>query len=346
MEFNKYLEDEAFNLNSTILFDKDIEMCILNKEYKIRHWSYITNCKKGDEQYYIKIPKSDFASSNILDDIAILKNKQMAFEEAISLIELNEIFSFASPNLSVVKYIGYSKKFNALITKKFEGDMLYEKSGISNKELYNKYYSNAGHWLKHFHKHSPKVSVNNSYSMTYEQDKLNNLLNWLNFNHKRTYIDVKNQLSHLLNISESNVNDLICYNLPGYELRNFLFDSHDKLCFLDPGKKQIGTIMDDIARFLISIDMIRWGKLDAYTNQNFYEYKHNFLKSYFGKENMFQSKVLAFYIVKWLLIRWYDSYERLNEGRVQSYLIPFVRKGYIDILFKRWLKTYMEAFNV
>lgn len=339
------MHDNFTSLNSTILFDDEIQKKILTKKYEVRHWSYIINCHKEGEQYYIKIPKSEFASSCILDDISIPKNKQMAFDEAISLIELNDMFNDVSPNLSVVCYIGYSKKFNAIITKKFDGEMLYRKSGNCNNEFFETCYSNAAQWLKYFHRNSLKFLDNTNFSIADDFEKINNLLSWLDSYHKETSTNIKIQLSHFINSSEHNFNGLLCYNLPGYELRNFLFDSYGNLCFLDAGKKEIGTIMNDIGRFIVSIDMIRWGKLDAYTNHNFCNYKKAFLSSYFENEEIRYNKILAVYILKWLLIHWHASYERLGEGRVQSFVIPFVRKGYVDYLFKRWVNNCMEILG-
>lgn len=325
----------------TSIYDEYIERIIQAEKYEIRHWSYIINFKKDDICFYTKIPKAHRFSTDIVGDIVNETNKLMALNEVKCLIELNIIFDAADSCLKVVEYVGYSSKFNAIITKEFKGESLYLKSRRKNNTHFEKYYSNIGNWLKIFHKYSTP-STNNGSKFVDEKEIMEKLLVWLLINDNDTFTRIDKLLLDYLANNRTQIYRSHSYTLNGFELRNFLFDDKGNVCFLDPTKKIPGTRIDDVARFIISIDMIHWGQFQAYTIKDYSNYKEAFLRSYFGDEYKNIDSILAFYLIKWLLIRWKEASELLNEGRVSKYLKPFVKKYYSDYLFKKWIKIYAE----
>ncbi|KKG09294.1 hypothetical protein [Methanosarcina sp. 2.H.A.1B.4] len=332
----------SHNTFATNIFDEDVIQNIRNNNFKIRYWSYIIIFKKHGYTCYAKIPKCHSMSSDILHDISDEENQLIASNEIDCLIELNEMFGDAPSELRVVELLGYSQKFNCIITKEFEGESLYDKSTKESPEYLGNYYSAVGKWLNYFH--GCKIANDCDKIIFYNDERalFENLLEWLSMYCEDLYLTLNKILPQFLSQNKQQIGDLCVYTLSGFELRNFLINNDGSVCFLDPTEIVRGSQMDDIARFVVSIDMIPWGHLDAYIGKDYNNLKETFLMSYFGNEYESINKILALYAIKWLLIRWRETCSLLDGGKVFKLIRPVVAKYYSDYLFKRWIRMYLS----
>ena len=323
-------------------FEKIIKDNLDDQNFKIRYWSYIMKIKCNNKYYYIKIPKKKAFSNNIFIDIKDILNRQLALDEYRYLDKLHYIFSENnSTELCVIKPVEYNKKFNAIITEEFKGDSLYKLSRYNCRDA-AKYYSMAGEWLNILYKNS-KLFAGCLTDSNYDQ-RLYNSINFLeNYSHEKNYVNkIKNKIDNFKSQSLGEMNEDI--TIEGFEIRNFLI-KNNSLCFLDPTLISNGCVLDDIARFLVSIDMLYWDRIDVYFSKPCNDFKHKFLDSlkFIDSDKYIQNdSLLSYYIVKWLLIRWKEAYFFDAKNNLYSIFKKVISKYYVDYLFCKWIKMYIN----
>ncbi|MBC7085730.1 MAG: hypothetical protein H5T43_05125, partial [Methanomethylovorans sp.] len=259
--------EHSYHQFITDSFDIAIERNISLGNYEVRPWSYISTIVDNKIKYYVKIPKATPESSNIVCDILDEANKLIAFNELADLILLDNIFSQAKLNLQVVNLVGYSLKLNAIITREYEGLALHSLSRNKKSEYSAKYYTNIGSWLNFYHEHQQVAESDKNTFFEADKEILKDLIKWLSVYCIDLYIifNSKNVFSNILDNEQKRT--YCSYTLRGFEVRNFLVSGDDSVCFLDPTEISVGSTLDDVARFIVSIDMISWGYLDAYTHK-------------------------------------------------------------------------------
>lgn len=321
-------------------FQEIIKDNLDKKNFKIRYWSYIMETECDNKRYYIKIPKKDALSNNIFLDIQDEFNRKLGINEYQYLNKLCNIFSENNDQkLSVVKPVEYNEKFNAIIIEEFKGESLYKSSRYNCKNM-AKYYSMAGRWLDIFHKNS-KLFAGILTDSNHNQ-RLYDSIDFLEkHSHKKNYVNkIKDKIDTFKYIPNVN-KDII---IEGFELRNFLINNNS-LCFLDPTLISNGCILDDIARFLVSIDMLYWDRIDAYFSNPCEDFKQNFLDSLNFRDYdkyIHNDHILSYYIIKWLLLRWKDAYVFDAKNGFYSISKPIISKYYVDHLFCKWIDMYIE----
>jgi hypothetical protein len=331
------------------IYSKEYHSAIGHKirlnEYITRYWSYIMTIEINKNKFYVKIPKNDAISKDICTDIVNKDNHRMALDEYNALLELNKFYNTNS-TINIVELIGFDEKFNAIITREFEGKPLHVLCRYKNSDITKDYITIVGEWLKSFHTNIPVMELNKNEILNHERHLLENTLDFLikNCNNSNYIIGLKNTILKKFDNEVDVLYPSFNFTLRGFEIRNFLVDCNDSLCFLDPTEMVVNCYLDDVARFIVSVDMLFWGTIDAIYKPYNNEYKETFINAYFGR-NAKMNSALSFHIVKWLLIRWKETYYILNRGRISKFAKPIITKYYVDYLFKKWINTNSELMQ-
>lgn len=305
----------------------------INK-YSLTFWLNFSG-EEGLLSIYAKIPtlvtKNRPNFDYLINDFA----KVLALNEYTSLKFLSENWT-KKFNVSFIQPIVFIKGKNIIITERAKGKFLF-KDLRKNANFRNKFSTNAllnfGKSLSYFHKlSSEEVSFETKfvfrkfYQYTEELKKFSVSEEKINF-----IKDFKEKNESYKSVSQK-VN-----NLKGIDVRQILYRK-EKSYVMDPGKMFKGYLETDLARFILTLRIINWGRFISILKIIFgFKNKKNeevFLNGYFDSKK-FNHRNLSFMITKEILKHWIMAHKSLDEKKIPIFIKPFIRKFYIDLFFFR-----------
>jgi hypothetical protein len=132
-------------------------------------------------------------------------------------------------------------------------------------------------------------------------------------------------------------------NVEGFEIRNFIH-RRDTLFFLDPGQLSVGSRYEDVARFLVSLPLLHWGRarllLPSPAEQL---YAAAFLEGYQDSGISLTSSTLRAYLAKQYLKWWLHGLDVLAYKNYSRAFRWFGRRVYLPWFCSRRIDQQLRA---
>jgi hypothetical protein len=304
----------------------EIDVKLLSvSELKSYNWSYIAHVfvdAANKKKYVIKIPKINNRQT-ITDAFHNKENIGQSFKEFQCL---ERLYSNTEQNnkVTVVRPLCYLSDINGILLEKLRGDKLYEliKGNKLSVEEKSKLLSRIGSYLNHCHK------VYGIYEKLVFFDQVNAVNgSGINFENKLT--------NHLVSIDrDQSVSHTTM--LLGFEIRNIFYCIEtDTITIHDLQEVQDRPVYEDIAQFVVSLDLINWGRL--FPKRLPLNNCRSFIEGYFGG-NEPNIDLLSYHIVKEYL-RFYRNSENMLSIKYGNFARKVIVKFYHKRLLNRWLSS-------
>jgi hypothetical protein len=309
------------------------------------------NGTEGEHCIYVKIPKFIFYDKSINFSSPISKiDKKMAQNELNSLIFLSEDWD-TTFGVFFVKYLAYIEEFNAIITERINGSLMfkeYRKSDLQKKYkdfeddrvisgLYN-----FGKSLRSFHN---KSSIESSLAFNEVTSKFESYFNFL----KSCGVSSKFFKKLYFRLTKHSMNSIDTYkanNLKGIDVRQIFFEKKDSIRIIDPGKLSKGFIEIDLARFIVTCRILYWGTFKIFFKKTPNKsYENSFLKGYFETTNH-QNIKLNILIIKEYLKQWKITHEALLKRKWPYFFKFVIKRLYIDPFYKKLILEELVSFEL
>lgn len=129
--------------------------------------------------------------------------------------------------------------------------------------------------------------------------------------------------------------------IDGFEVRNFRYDDvRDKWLFFDPHNIRRGIPEEDIARFIVSLLMLNWGKIPGLRVWTEF-YGSSLLKAYEKESSVIIDESLLKYAFQLILnVRRYYAQKSVRE---MSFMKRILARIYLEIYFhqmQKWVNRY------
>lgn len=289
----------------------------------------------GKNSYYIKIPKIIFYDENkqCISDLS-QNDIKLAVDEYESLNYLSDHWD-SSLGVHFVETLGYIKNYNAIITRRINGEFffkIYRKYDKYGKP--EKYKSDSaqmgmekfGKSLRLFHSQSFYYAKFNANNTILKFDQYIDILKKYGVNHAC----LKKLMNLISKYKDFEYKAAVVNNYKGIDIRQIFMDQHNELYIIDPGKIKKGFSEIDIARFIVTCRILYWGTLAIIfrivPSKSYEEY---FLNGYYGLDER-PSKMLRLLIVKEMLKHWNMAHISLGKRKWPRYIKYILRKMYID----------------
>ena len=308
---------------------------------------------KGDENIssvYLKIPKYIFYDKRINFTTPITaSDRVLAKNEYDSLLYLSSNWD-ESEGVSFVKPITYIEEYNAILTERVFGSLLfkeYKKSDSlqkykkENRDNVAKAMCNFGKSLRAFHSRSSSPSV---FKANQVLSKIDLYIEFL----KEQGVNVSffNTLSNVINhYKDFEHPSYDVDNLKGIDIRQIFLSDKGNLFVIDPGKITKGYREIDLARFIVTCRIIYWGTSKVLIRVNpDKSYENHFIHEYYDG-NKPESTALSILIIKEFFKQWKVSHSALLE-RNWSFVIKYLtKKLYIDPYFKWQISNELKELK-
>ena len=313
----------------------DIDVKLLTVlELKSYNWSYVAwvfvDAAANKKKYVIKIPKIK-NQQTITDAFHNKENTGQSFKEFQCL---ERLYSNTEQNnkVTVVRPLCYLSDINGILLEKMRGDKLFEliKGNKLSEEEISKLLYRIGSYLNHCHK------VYGIYEKQVFFDQVNT--------ENDSGINFKNKLtSHLVSIDkDQSVSHTTM--LLGFEIRNIYYCIEtDAITIHDLQEVKDHPVCEDIAQFVVSLDLINWGMLFP-TRMPINCYR-SFIDGYFSG-NKPKIEMLSYYIVKEHL-RFYRNSENMLSIKYGNFARKVIFKLYHERLIDKCLSSqYWMQFKV
>ena len=288
---------------------------------------------------YIKIPKYIFYDKSIdfLSPITAF-DRELAENELNSLKYLSNNWN-KSCRVSFVNHLAYIYEYNAIVTERVFGSLLFEefrrhdllkKYKKPNNDLVMNGLYNFGKSLKLFHE---KSSLSSTFKIKDVINKFDNYFIFLKSSgvsskYLKSFFDI------FIQFTDHNYHTLTSNNLKGIDIRQIFITNSQSLYVIDPGKLSQGYIEIDLARFVVTCRIIYWGTLRAFFHHAPHvSFEEKFLNGYFGAGYL-KSKTLNILILKEFFKQWQVVHSALSRRNWPFFIKYFIKKLYIDPFYK------------
>lgn len=285
------------------------------------------------DDLYIKIPKVDWGEQSIVRAISNPSAKRIAEEEYWSLQQLHGLTNNSSLLYRSIEPIAFIKEWNAIVTRRVDAQPLYQllrgmrENGKGNgSAMWVRY---CGEWLRHVHEGVDRCERGVS-AVGDALDNSNSLLEVLvpGTSQGQRLLRLQQRFSQIVS-QVASWSIPVSLSVPGFEVRNVLVNS-DAIYVLDPGHLHPRPSWFDISNFLVSLDILYWGKPSFLWAQTAYRSYHKaFLTGYFGN-NCYDEKGLTLFVLHGLLRFWADACVVLDWKRYPAIVKRFLRRVYLD----------------
>jgi hypothetical protein len=302
---------------------------------------------------YCKIPKANWNITTIggilTDDFE--SSKEMAEAEFNSLTHLHADFERCPDrSLRVINPLGYLPEYNAIFTEGVDNSAeVFEllrpwgnRSRINGESLLH--IRKIGKWLGFLHTVGAERGANGFEDTAPFSDQVNRMKDTVE---KRTDAALADGLrkypEKLLEKAGLATSAQDTLTVEGFELRNFITDGA-AVFFLDPGQMLRGSAYEDLARFVASLSLLYWGRIDFlrdYRNEEIFT--TSFLESYEDVRGGIDRDILNPYLAKQYIRLWLDGLMVLRHKRYIKPLGSIVQRVYLERFFSRRLDNILQA---
>jgi hypothetical protein len=324
------------------------------------YWSVILVYEITKEQkprevrrIYCKIPKANW---NITTIGEILRgdfetSKEMAETEFNSLNHLRAGFERCPDrSLRVINPLGYLSEYNAVFTEGVHNSTeVFEllrpwgnQSRINSESL--AYLRKIGKWLGYFHAAGRDKGANGFKRHSAFPDQLRQMRDAAGEIGDKSLADrLVRYIDELSNKASFDPAYPDTLTIEGFEVRNFITDG-EAVFFLDPGRINAGSAYEDLARFIASLSILYWGRINflrEYRNEE--TFIGSFIASYEDESGGIERDILNLYLAKQFIRLWIDGILVLRHKRYMKPLDSVVQRLYIERFFTKRLNQLLSA---
>jgi len=326
-------------------------------ELDIDYWSFIfhVNWQEGDQErgIFVKIPRFNWHDDSIINAIRDPVAQNMGRTGFQSLTMLFNLSQVLGEGVKPVRPIAYWKDYNAILTEKVPAGELY----TVIRAVYSPHIvqirrpvlilenllQRLGAWIARFHAHGEKAQQTLLDTREYAPE-IESFWSGVieSCSEPKRAEMLANRLSQIILRSA----EQIVPTVEGFEVRNILWDtSANQLYLVDPGVIKDRPRLEDLARFMVSLDVLYWGSMWF-----LFEYKasaaleHAFLQGYF-RQGVAPGAWLRFFKTRELLKQWSAAYEVLRAKKLPKGLSGLIRKLYIDRFYFREIEKNIHILE-
>ena len=330
-----------------IAYDRDYWSVILMYEITMEH------SDNGVYKIYCKIPKSNWNISTVdailTDDFE--SSKEMAEAEFSSLEYLHADFERCPDrSLKVINPLGYLPEYNAIFTEGVDNTIeIFEllrpwgnKNHINSETLLH--LRKIGKWLGYCHTAGPGKDPNGFKAQPPFSDQVKQMKNTVaEIRDEALAVRLPEYTEKLLNKVSYDPTSQHIPTIEGFELRNFITDG-EVVFFLDPGYIRTGPAYEDLARFIASLSLLYWGKINFlrdYRNEEIFI--SSFIESYEDECGRIDRDLLNIYLAKQFVKLWIDGIQVLQFKNIRKPFDKIIQLLYIERFFSKRLDNILSV---
>lgn len=337
-------------------FSNVSEEAISASDWQILDFSsvFFVETLQQDSKYgvFVKIPKDEILYQGVISKSTA--SMEMARNEFESLSYLKKYW--LHNNVSFIEPLMFYEDCWAIVTRRAYGDDFFlpfrsvdlkerVKKAPEGKEWVRRI-GMIGSALKKYHQNSHEAE--GSREVIFRAVKLIGKI-------KNTCDYLKGYVSNNKFLDKVE-NDLACWGgfdvslplvktLKGLDIRNVIYGEDDRIYLLDPGKLKSDTAMADLARYLVTCEIIYWGSLWFFLKLRPKRiYITETLRQY-GKITKDEESVLNLLILKEYMKHWKAAYVALSLKNWPGLLKKILMKIYIDRFYMSVVSKQMEILS-
>jgi hypothetical protein len=312
----------------------------------INHWSFVfrvdPQAGHATSGYYVKIPKDDVRSTNILP--LTPGAVRLARDEYASLLHLETHWRAQDIDVSFVRPVAFFETHNAIVTEAVEADPFFAvlrrhdlrslATGAAGRkeDAGHRSLGRLGTALARYHRQSGQHAAWSGRDLADRLESQRERLESLGWPRDcgQALTSAIDGLSRLSGEGEKTS------TLKGLDVRNVLSGPDERLFLLDPGKIKTDFREADVARFIMTCRILYWGSpLFALGLRPHRSYEAAFLTGYYGDEGI--SALLAPMLLRETLKTWLMAYAALQRKPWAAPIKSLVKRHYIDRILGRWI---------
>jgi hypothetical protein len=322
-----------------ILRQSDLQI----SEVEIDYWSFIfqVNWQTGNGQrgVFVKIPRNPLQKPVISQALADPLSLQMGQAEFLSLSRLYEFWTqHPSKRFGAIKPLIYWPEWNTIVTERVNARDLYvvlrtaacmpRISGrLQQKELFLMLGS-LGEWLADFQLDFDSTESRILDSRDYAADIEGC---WQTIGSYSRHQRKIRSIAERVNQIKIQSPQTFCPHLEGFEIRNVVVErSSNRLFVLDPGQINFECYLENIAGFLISLDILYWGTSWFLLRWSFFQTMHSAFLEGFTRRIQITPHWLLFFKIKELIHSWGAACLVLDRKKLPAALKVLLQSVYVD----------------
>jgi hypothetical protein len=296
--------------------------------------------EKNSSEYFIKIPRAQINNDKI--NIISKDDRNMGKNEYNSLCFLKKNWSKYN-YIEFVKPLTYLEKYNAVITQSFNGNDFFldiRKEDILNRFNLNKSKSDINLKLKNISEsisNYHQLCVGSEFNLIDFEYKIliQKIINKLTNLEKKIFfkINFKYFFYNLLKLKEEKIKIRHSYTLKGLDIRNILINEKGLIKLLDPGKLKYEPEVAGIARYLVTTELLYWGKLLFFIKFSISNNLKNSIMAGFSTLSLREKKLLNIFLLKEYIKHWDQAYNNIDLKFWPKLIKKFLKKYYVDNFF-------------
>lgn len=336
----------------------DIEpgFSLVRRSTKVDYFSFlleidiVSNHGERIAGVFVKISRRDWSHCSLRKELNNPEAIKAGKEEYLNLVNLSKCAADSLITVGWIKPLDYYEEFNAIVTAKVFGIDLFKvcqkaRKGTKEEELCLMAIKSCGEWLGEFHKKSKfkgdggtltKVP-NVKKEIAFYQEKLRK------YNSGKWFLNLLPvQINRLLLMSrETELN--ITGSIEGLEIRNAVI-SPEGIFFLDPGCLSRSPVYQDLAHFIVSLLILKWGTVGfIFSVNNYKEFIDMLLQGYKLTEGQIDHETLLSYIIKELFHSWLEAFVSIDTKSWTWLGREIVKFGYISPFYYRTINILLKA---
>jgi hypothetical protein len=278
----------------------------------------------------------------------------MGQTEFLNLARLYEFWTkHPSKRFGAIKPLTYWPEWNAIVTDRVKGRDLYAvlrtapfmpriSGRLHQKELFLMLGA-LGEWLANFQLNFDSTESPILDSRDYAAD-INGYWQTIG-SYSRHQRKIRSIAERVNQIKIQNP-QTFCPHIEGFEIRNVLVERSSKRLFvLDPGQISFKCYLENIAEFLISLDILYWGTAWFLSRWSFLQTMHSAFLEGFTRCIPIAPDWLLFFKIKELIHSWSAACLVLDRKKVPAALKVLLQSVYVDRFYIDELATCLSQLD-
>lgn len=329
---------------------------LVRRSTKVDYFSYLLELDiispNGECNYgvFVKISRRDWSHCSLKKEINNPEARKAGKEEYLNLVNLSKCAVGSLIMVGWIKPLDYYEEFNAIVTAKVFGIDLFKvcqkaRKGTKEEELCLIAIKSCGEWLSEFHK---KTKLKDDDGMLTNVPNVKNEIAFYQENLEKYYSGkwflnlLKGQINKLLvNFGDAELN--IAASIEGLEIRNAVI-SREGIFFLDPGGISRSFVYQDLAHFIVSLIILKWGTVGFVLSVNNYKgFINIFLQGYRLIGDQIDDDILLKYIIKELLHSWLEAFVSISTKPWSWLGREMMSLGYVSPFYYRTINLFLKT---
>ena len=301
---------------------------------------------------YVKVPKSRIGNDQVHPESQ--QDRDMAAAEYASLQYLAKYWNGFDPRVEFITPLEFFPAHNAIVTRQAFGhdllisfrraDLKYKFMGQRDEHV-RPILQRIGAALRNYHDAS--AAAEQPMRRRTREEVVRKFVSICDdlaqFGVERSLLDQVTGSVAGLEIDPSDATH--CMTLKGLDIRNILVDEQDRTFLLDPGKTIVRPTMEDVARYLVTCDIIYWGSLWFFLRLRPDSSYNQATMDGYGALGVTDARLLSAMILKEFLKHWRAAHVAVGLKHWPALVKKVIIRTYIDPFYRTAVKRKLRDLN-